>query len=97
MLDVFWDGYHQILVDAGLENKLHGILYEGNLCKCELVDETLVILDEQEFQETYKDVLQKRQSYLEDFSNNLRTLFLGKDLKNEGNERMERTGNEKTV
>lgn len=80
LLDVFWEGYHQILIDAGLEGKLHGIFWDGQFYRCELVDETLVILDEQEFQETYKDVLQKRQFYLEGFADNLRTLFLGKDL-----------------
>lgn len=80
LLKAFWEGYHKILVDADLENTLYGVMQNGILQKYERVDEKAIPLEEHDFQEKYKDVLLQRQYYLEDFANNLRTLFLGEDL-----------------
>lgn len=80
LLKAFWKGYHKILVDADLENKLYGVMQNGILKKYKRVDETLILLEEHDFQEKYKNVLLQRQYYLEGFADNLRTLFLGEDL-----------------
>lgn len=80
LLKAFWKGYHKILVDAHLENKLYGVMQNETLQKYEWVDETAILLEEHEFQEKYKDVLLQRQYYLENFADNLRMLFLGEDL-----------------
>lgn len=80
LLDLFWEGYHQILIEAELENTLYGTIEYGRVVKFEWDGEILTRLDESSFQEKYKDVLLKRQEYLEGFADNLRTLFLGDDL-----------------
>ena len=41
LLDLFWDGYHQILIDAGLEDKLYGVIYYGRVVKFEWVTKLL--------------------------------------------------------
>lgn len=80
LLTLFWEGYHQILIDAGIEDTLYGVLYNEEILPVECQEESYQVLDDNFFREKYKDVLLQRQQYLEGFADNLRTLFLGEDL-----------------
>ena len=96
LLDLFFEEYHSILENNGVEDTFHVVFYEDCLYKMEKCDGEYMLFDEQTFWDTYSHIIMERETCLDDFGYNLRTLFLGDD-KNENHDSLESGKNESTV
>ncbi len=79
LLDVFYEEYHQILIQNNI-TQFHAVIDKESLVLIEEQEGKFYFIDWDDFKEEHKEVLKQRQECLEAFADDLRTILLGTDI-----------------